>query len=309
MNSPAISNVIGTEKYNKTKNEILACLIIDDPLLKPSYGCINFTKLLEQMKNHVFFTEIAFIPWNYKRSDPKTVRLFADNPDHYAICVHGCNHTRNEFGQIDYDNLSSLTSLALYKMELHKKITGLSYDPVFVFPQGYFSSVAMKVLKEQGFFAAFNSIIEATDIKTPPSSIEYLKPATTIYWDFPLFLRRHPNNKEHFIQDIKNGRPLLIIEHHNSFRNGYKKITDLIDWINNLGNIKWTSLLNIAECYLESKFTGTKIITPLLINIKSSSKVTIRRVLSEARDNIIEKNDLLAYAYAKIRKLSKELSI
>ena len=79
-------------------NQTLACLIIDDPLLRPKYGCIDYEKLLEQMKAHDFFTEIAFIPWNYKRSDPKTIRLFAENRDYYAICVHGCNHLGNEFG-------------------------------------------------------------------------------------------------------------------------------------------------------------------------------------------------------------------
>ena len=38
----------------------LACLIIDDPLLRPKYGCLDYTKLLQEMKEHNFFTEIAF---------------------------------------------------------------------------------------------------------------------------------------------------------------------------------------------------------------------------------------------------------
>ncbi len=42
----------------------LACLIIDDPLLIPRYGKLNFAKLLREMNEHNFFTEIAFIPWN-----------------------------------------------------------------------------------------------------------------------------------------------------------------------------------------------------------------------------------------------------
>ena len=62
--------------------------------------------LLDEMKGHRFFTEIAFIPWNYRRSDLKTVRLFSENPDYYAICVHGCNHLGNEFGRDDYQDLS-----------------------------------------------------------------------------------------------------------------------------------------------------------------------------------------------------------
>ena len=66
-------NKSNTEEPRKT----LACLIIDDPLLRPQYGCLNYKKLLEAMKAHNFFTEIAFIPWNYKRSNAKTVRLLS----------------------------------------------------------------------------------------------------------------------------------------------------------------------------------------------------------------------------------------
>jgi len=50
---------------NNNSRETLACLVIDDPLLKPRYGRLDYKNLLEEMKEHSFFTEIAFIPWNY----------------------------------------------------------------------------------------------------------------------------------------------------------------------------------------------------------------------------------------------------
>ena len=153
-------------------HKTLACLIIDDPLLTPKYGCLDYRKLLEEMKAHNFFTEVAFIPWNYKRSNPETVSLFANNKDYFAMCVHGCNHTANEFGGMDYEELSSLSSTALWRMEQHKALTGLPYDPVFVFPQGRFSSVAIKAIKDQGYLAAFNTTIKATDTEDP-AVIEY----------------------------------------------------------------------------------------------------------------------------------------
>lgn len=291
---------VNTPEAKKTK-ETLACLIIDDPLLRPRYGCLDYAKLLQEMKEHRFFTEIAFIPWNYRRSDPKTVRLFADNADFLAICVHGCNHLGNEFGGGSYQELSYLSSNALWRMEQHERITGLPYDPVMVFPQGHFSSVAMQALKDQDYLAAFNSTIRATDSEDP-QPVEYRRPATKIYHDFPLFLRRYPKDKAHFLQDVANGRPILIVEHHGAFRNGYKEITDLVDWINSLGNIKWTSLANIAEYYLGVKSASIKksgnssSLAPYL-----NSKIALRRFLSEARDNYIESNDFLAKAYKKLR--------
>jgi hypothetical protein len=288
---------IETEK-NK---ENLACLIIDDPLLKPKYGCLDYAKLLKAMKDHRFFTEIAFVPWNYRRSDPNIVQLFSDNAEYYALCVHGCNHLGNEFGRGHYEELRALANTAMWRMEQHKKLTGLPYDPVFVFPQGRFSSVAMKALKDQGYFAAFNSTLQATDIEEL-SDREFQQPATMIYHDFPLFLRRYPKDESQFIKDINMGRPILIVEHHSAFRIGYKMITDLIDRINSLGNVRWASLLHIAEHYLGKKatiFRPSAISYPSLL--RSNAKVVLRRFLSEARDNYVETSNLLNKVYKLVR--------
>lgn len=287
----------GAEKPGET----LACLIIDDPLLRPRYGCLDYENLLEEMKIHNFFTEIAFIPWNYRRSEAKAVQLFADNSLYYAICVHGCNHAGNEFGGVNYEELGALSSTALWRMEQHKRLTGLPYDPVIVFPQGRFSSVAMRVLKEQGYLAAFNSTLRATDGEEPPAG-EYRRPATTIYHGFPLFLRRYPKDRSHFIQDIASGRPIIIVEHHGAFRNGYKAITDLVDWVNGLGDIRWTSLLHIAEYYLGKNAAATaQNAGPSPSRLYLNTKVALRRFLSEARDNYVERNGILNRAYKMVR--------
>ncbi len=281
--------------------ETLACLIIDDPLLKPKYGCLDYEVLLEEMKIHNFFTEIAFIPYNWKRSDPKTIRLFMENKDRYAICVHGCNHLGNEFGKGSYEELSALASLALWRMEEHARVTGLPYEPVLVFPQGLFCSVAMKALKDQGFFAVFNTTIRATDAKEPPQS-EYQRAATMIYHDLPLFLRRYPRDKAKFVEDLANGRPILIVEHHSLFRNGYKPLTDLIDWINSQGNIRWTSLLKIAEHYSGKKWIPShSTLSYQQLDLSTRLRAFLRRFLCEFRDDYLEPNELLAKVYRKVR--------
>ena len=78
--------------------EVNACLVIDDPLLKATHGFVDFQELLSLMKQHKFSTNIAFIPWNWRRSAPEVVRLFKENPESYSVSVHGCDHTRAEFG-------------------------------------------------------------------------------------------------------------------------------------------------------------------------------------------------------------------
>lgn len=257
----------------------LACLIIDDPLLVPRYGKLDYELLLKEMKEHNFFTEIAFIPWNYRRSNPRTIQLFKDSPDHYAICVHGCDHLSNEFGTSDPEELDAIVHTAVWRMDRHEALTSLPYDPVIVFPQGRFSVPAIKALKDAGFQAAFNTHVEAVG----DTFANFKQPASVYYHDFPVFLRRYPKDREMFKEDIENGRPILVVEHPGIFKNSYKEISDLMDWINRLGNIKWTSLSNIAEYYgfKRNRITGAK---PSL-NLPRNIRTGIRRFLCEARDH------------------------
>jgi len=282
-------------------SEILACLVVDDPLLRPRYGFLDYGRLLEEMQFHGFFTEIAFIPWNYRRSDPDTVRLLAHNSEYFALCVHGCNHTGNEFGGTTYDELAPLARTALWRMEEHTRLTGLPFDPVMVFPQGRFSSVAVKALGDAGYVAAFNSTLEATDSADVPAA-EYHHPASMMYGGFPLFLRRYPVDRSGFLGDVASGRPILVTAHHGSFRHGYKPVTDFVDWVNGLGSVKWTSLSAIAEHYSGTMAPGAaRNLLPSRLPRRFAMRVAARRFLSEVRDEYVDRSDLLGRVYRAVR--------
>jgi len=291
------------ETGSATSVVIPACLIIDDPLLWPRYGCLDYERLLAEMREHGFFTEIAFIPWNYRRSDPATVRLFADNPDYFGMCVHGCNHTSREFGTTDYRRLSALSSIALHRMEAHKRLTGLPFDPVMVFPQGSFSPPAMRALKDHGYVAAFNSKLLTSDGVEPPPN-EHAGPAALVYHGLPLFLRRCPRDRAGFLRDLISGRPLIIVEHHGAFRNGYRPLTEVVDWINGLGNISWMSLSGIVRHYY-----GVSRPQAAWNNGEGEDskegKVALRRYASEFRDNYVEPNCFVRKLYEMARAVCR----
>src|SRR5262245_56704252 len=143
--------------------EANACLVIDDPLLKSRYGFVHFGDLLTLMKELRFSTTIAFIPWNWRRSDRKVVDHFKDNPDHYSLCVHGCDHTAGEFANEDRLQLRAAASEAVRRMSLHERWTGLAHECLMVFPQGMFSQDSILELKRAGFDAAVN-----TEVHTSP---------------------------------------------------------------------------------------------------------------------------------------------
>jgi hypothetical protein len=230
--------------------ETNACLVIDDPLLKPSYGCINFKELLALMERHYFSTNIAFIPWNWRRSNPKVAGLFRQKPEHYSLSIHGSDHMAEEFGSRDRERLRWKAGEAVDRMSSHETQTGIHYDRVMVFPQGVFSEAAMDVLKHSNFTAAVNSEIMSADPHPKAIRIsDVWDIALMRYGSFPMFTRRDPSHGiENFAFDILLGKPCVIATHHDFCRNRYKHLVDFITRLKALNcPLSWRSLGEVVK--------------------------------------------------------------
>ena len=230
--------------------EANACLVIDDPLLKARYGFVRFEKLLRLMKQLRFSTSIAFIPWNWRRSDPKVVQLFKDNPDYYSLCVHGCDHTAAEFSASNRDRIRAVASEAIRRMSLHERRTGLAHDCIMIFPQGMFSQEAVDELKRSGFLAAVN-----TEVHSEPLAARQLRiadvwnVAVMTYSDFPIYTRRYPaQGIENFAFDLLLGKPCLVVIHHDYCDDGYVRLSRFIEQLNSLkAPIVWRCLSDVVR--------------------------------------------------------------
>lgn len=216
--------------------EANACLVIDDPLLKARYGFVRFCELLALMKQHRFSTSIAFIPWNWRRSDPKVVKLFRDNPESYSLCVHGCDHTAAEFGTSDRQRLRAVASEAVRRMSLHERRTGLAHDRVMVFPQGVFSAEAIPELKRASFHAVVNTEVHSYPARERKLRIsDVWDVAVMTYGDFPIYTRRYPaQGVENFAFDVLLGKPCLVVIHHDFCSDGCVRLGQFIDQLNAL---------------------------------------------------------------------------
>jgi len=71
------------------RKRALRDLTVDDAWLREPYGYLQYSDLLQEMRRHNFHTTIAFIPWNYDRSEPDVISLFRANSDRLSICIHG----------------------------------------------------------------------------------------------------------------------------------------------------------------------------------------------------------------------------
>jgi hypothetical protein len=220
-----------------------ACFIVDDPLLKEQYGFLNFRTLLGLMERARFCTSIAFIPWNFRRSDRSVAGLFAANPHRYSLCIHGCDHTGGEFGADDVRMLRQRAEKALDRMARHRELSGLGFDDVMVFPQGIFSRSAMKALKSCGYLAAVNTTPYPVDQDGELTLHDLLQVAVTRFSNFPIFTRRYPQSMAELAFDLFLGKPALIVEHHGFFRDGYEPLAEMIEKLYSLDErLQWESL-------------------------------------------------------------------
>ena len=233
--------------------------IIDDPPLKRSYGYLNYRNLLTQMDRCEFASTIAFIPWNYRRTDDRVVQLFRERTDRLSLCVHGCDHTTAEFSSTDLAILNSKVQLASLRMNSLERRDGVSYSKTMVFPQGRFSTEALTVLKANNYLAAVNSspspVYSGADGSLTVA--DFLAPAITTYGGFPVFVRRYPAGLEQFAFDLFFGKPLLVVEHQAYFKDGGARLSEFVTRINSFKKLQWTGLHDIMEkCYLEREISS-----------------------------------------------------
>lgn len=225
--------------------ETSGCLVIDDPLLKPRYGFLRYREVLELMDQHNFTTTIAFIPWNWRRTNARTVSIFRNRPDRFSLCVHGSDHIGSEFAARSADRLNRIARTAQQRMELLGQKTALPYARVMVFPRGEFSPEAARALKSNGFMAAVNTEVapsEPTENKTTIADLWSI--AIMKYGTFPIFTRRYlKHGIENFAFDGLLGKPCLIVGHHEVFKDGGCELLEFIDKLNALKwNLRWKPL-------------------------------------------------------------------
>lgn len=225
--------------------ELGACLIVDDPLLRQRYGSCDFGKLRDLMLQHEFTTNIGFIPWNWRRTSPAAGEFFKKESARYSISMHGCDHIGAEFGATSPEVLSSKAKLARSRMQNHEARTGIHHDPVMIFPQGVFSSVCPEVLKRNGFLAAVNSETVPVDSTSARTKIrDVWDVAIMTYGGFPIFTRRYASHGlENFAFDLLLGKPCLIVSHHDFFKDDCTELIELIEKLRSLNCcLCWRSL-------------------------------------------------------------------
>lgn len=227
-----------------------AGLVIDDPLLKKSYGFIDFSKLLESARRRKYHVTLAFIPWNHWRSSPARARMFVDYADCFSICAHGCDHTNREYGSADYEDLLGRNFMASQRMGRHRERTGVASEPLMVCPQEQYSLEAMRAFADSRQFvglcctACMPRNLPAPQIR----GADLLLPAQDSFFGFPVFKRHYWTDISIFAMALFLGKPAILVEHHEFFRDGPAGAEKFVSELAALRpDLQWTSLAETAR--------------------------------------------------------------
>jgi hypothetical protein len=231
-----------------------ANLTIDDPWLRQPYGYVDYKGLLDEMERHSFHTTIAFIPWNYDRSDQAVVSLFRNHPERFSISVHGDNHDHKEF--TDYQSKPLANQIAdlkqsLARMEKFRALTGIPYDKVMVFPHTIAPEETLEALKTYNYLATINSVNVPQNAERPADPLFALRPVTLSFADFPS-IRRYsvtaPILKAYVAINEFLGNPLFFYGHSEDFAGGIAAFDGTADEVNELEpDTQWRGLGEIVR--------------------------------------------------------------
>lgn len=221
-----------------TTPETNACLIIDDPPLWPRYGFLDFHELLQLANRQTFATTVAFIPWNWQRTNRDTVAAFRQNSEKLSVCVHGCDHTRGEFAARSADQLDRKLKTARSRMRSLLNKTALDHERVMVFPQGVFSPEAVSALKRNDFVAAVNTEVVPDDDGSNETTLADLWSVAIVrYGGFSIYTRRYIDHGiENFAFDGILGKPCFVAGHHDIFRDHG---SELAGFLRQLASLRW----------------------------------------------------------------------
>lgn len=236
-----------------------ANLTIDDLWLREPYGHVNYEDLLQQTQQHNFHATIAFIPWNFDRSQPAVVSLFRAHPDRLSICVHGNNHIHQEFGSFEEHPLKKQVEdieQSLARMQRFKELTGIPYDAVMVFPHSVSPQATFAALKHANFLATANSLNVPSDAAAPEGAEFALRTATLHFATFPSLRRYSAENdipRPQLAIDAFLGNPMLFYVHESFFASGISAFNRTADTVNQIQpDTQWRNLGDIVQhLYIE----------------------------------------------------------
>ena len=240
-----------TEPHQWTRPPLRASFVMDDPNLRwPTYGFVDFRSLASHATEHGYHVTVAPVPldsWPVSRS---AARAFVEFPGSLSLCIHGLAHRRHELERFrSVAEARRGLALALRRVAILERRAGIRVDRVMAAPHERCSAVTTEAMLQLGFEALV--IDRANPWRFRP---EQEKPVAG--WDLaelvsgglPVIRRESLSaSREDLILRAFLGQPLVLYGHHDDLSEGPEVLATIADEVNRLGDLRWTSLGEIAR--------------------------------------------------------------
>jgi hypothetical protein len=235
-----------------------ATVLFDDPNLRwRTYGFIDYRRLLAHADAHGYHASMAMIPLDGGPQHRATVGLFRRRPDRLSLAFHGNNHHAEELLRADEDGATEILAQALRRVGRFEGRTGLRVDRVMTPPHGMCSAGAAAALAPLGF-DALCAIHPLPWTEQPPperplagwSPAEFAADCAVIP-RAPLWIDRAEIAMRAYLD-----QPLVFYGHHDDLAKGLDVLAELAATVNDLGEVRWASLGEIAASNWAARLDG-----------------------------------------------------
>ena len=245
-----------------------AAFIVDDPNLHwPSYGFLDYARLVRHAREHAYHTSIAMVPLDGRYAHRRTVGLFKASRDALSLSVHGNDHRMHELGRLHAPaDARRVLAQALRRTAAFERRTGLDVSRVMVPPYEACSAISMEAMLEVGF--------DAVSVTRPcpwmpfgPSHSPYAgagddplsgwRPADLTPEGLPVLIRRQFDEHEDVVLRAFLNQPVVLYGHVSDLADGLDRLADAADLVNSVAPTEWCSLTDLMSRSFEWRRDGT----------------------------------------------------
>jgi hypothetical protein len=235
-----------------------ATFLFDDPnLRRPTYGHLDYRRLVAHADAHGYHAAMAMIPLDARWPNAKVVELFRARPDRLSLAFHGNNHLRRELMYEDPRGALAMCAQAVRRIARFEGRTGLSVDRIMVPPHGLCSPAVAWALGLLGY-DALCAIHPCPWTECPPADrllagwgpADFVS-ACAVVPRFPLGCSEAEVALRAFL-----GQPLILYGHHDDVAGGLEPLAQAAARVNRLGEVRWCSLRDIVATNYALRIDG-----------------------------------------------------
>lgn len=238
-----------------------ATFLFDDPnLRRPSYGYIDYRRLIAHADAHGYHAAMAMIPLDVRLPNAAAVEAFRSRADRLSLVIHGNNHESRELMQ--EDGLASALGMcaqALRRIAGFESRTGVLVDRVMTPPHGLCSRTVAEALGALAY-DALCAIHPCPWTEQPPASLPLAGWGPAGFVAGCAVVPRVPIDCSPAEVALRAfmGQPIILYGHHDDLAGGLDPLAEAAARVNAMGDVSWTSLGEIvATNYAMSVERGT----------------------------------------------------